>query len=108
LVLELHRLNSRRQCLARAFLNVGVGAHSSWLATNKSPAIADRASQIPPPGDEAMKTFLSRFSKKQSGVTLDEYALIAALVWVAIMIGVQVVSAGTPSGTVKTDQSKLH
>jgi Flp pilus assembly pilin Flp len=55
-----------------------------------------------------MKTFLSRFSKRQSGVTLDEYALIAALVWVAIMIGVQVVSAGTPSGAVKTDQSKLH
>jgi Flp pilus assembly pilin Flp len=62
----------------------------------------------PPPGDEAMKTFLSRFSKKQSGVTLDEYALIAALVWVAIMIGVQVVSAGTPSGAIKIDQSKLH
>jgi Flp pilus assembly pilin Flp len=62
----------------------------------------------PPPGDEAMKTFLSRSSKKQSGVTLDEYALIAALVWVAIMIGVQVVSAGTPSDAAKTDQSKLH
>ncbi len=55
-----------------------------------------------------MKTFLSRSSKKQSGVTLDEYALIAALVWVAIMIGVQVVSAGTPSDAAKTDQSKLH
>ena len=27
-----------------------------------------------------MKTFLSRFSQKQSGVTLDEYALIAALI----------------------------
>ena len=106
--LELHRLSSRRQYLARAFLNVGVAAHASWLATNKSPAIADRASQIPPPGDETMKTFLSRFSKKQSGITLDEYALIAALVWVAIMIGVQFVSASTPSGAVKIDQSKLH
>ena len=66
------------------------------------------ASHIPPPGDEVMKAFLSRFSKKQSGVTLDEYALIAALVWIALMIGVQVVSAGTPSGAVKADQSKLH
>jgi len=55
-----------------------------------------------------MKTIISLFSKNKSGVTIDEYALIAALVWVAIMIGVQVVSAGTPSGTVKTDQSKLH
>jgi Flp pilus assembly pilin Flp len=55
-----------------------------------------------------MKTFLSRFSNKQSGVTLDEYALIAALVWVTIMIGVQVVNASTPSGAVKIGQSKLH
>ena len=55
-----------------------------------------------------MKTFLSRFSKKQSGVTLDEYALIAALVWIAVMIGVQAVNASTPSGAVKSDQSKLH
>ena len=29
-------------------------------------------------------------------------------VWIALMIGVQVVSAGTPSGAVKADQSKLH
>lgn len=55
-----------------------------------------------------MKAILSLFSKNKSGVTLDEYALIAALVWVAIMIGVQVVSAGTLTGAVKTDQSKLH
>jgi Flp pilus assembly pilin Flp len=55
-----------------------------------------------------MKTILSLFSKNKSGVTIDEYALIAALVWVAIMIGVQVVNASTPSGAVKIDQSELH
>ncbi len=48
-----------------------------------------------------MKTFLSRFSKNKSGVTLNEYVLVAALVWVAILIGVQVASAGKPSSAVK-------
>ena len=55
-----------------------------------------------------MKSIISLFSKNKSGVTIDEYALIAALVWVAIMIGVQVVSASTPLGAVKVEQSKLH
>jgi Flp pilus assembly pilin Flp len=55
-----------------------------------------------------MKTFLSRFSKNKTGVTLDEYVLVAALVWVAILIGVQVVSADTPSSAVRIDQSKIH
>jgi Flp pilus assembly pilin Flp len=54
-----------------------------------------------------MKTFLSRL-KHKSGVTIDEYLLIAAIIWVAITIGVQVVTAGTPSGALKIDQSKLH
>ena len=55
-----------------------------------------------------MKTFLSRFLQKQSGVTIDEYALIAALICVAIMIGAQSLSAGKPSGEFKLAQQDFR
>jgi Flp pilus assembly pilin Flp len=55
-----------------------------------------------------MKTFPSRFPKNKSSVTVDEYLLVAALVWVAVMLGVQVVSAATPSHALKIDQRGPH
>jgi Flp pilus assembly pilin Flp len=42
-------------------------------------------------GEEAMKTFLSRFLKTGSGITAVEYDLIAAVIWVALMAGFQTV-----------------
>ncbi len=53
-----------------------------------------------------MKTFPSRFSKHKSGVTLDECLLIAALVWIAIVVGVQFIRAGKPQGNFNVAQSE--
>ncbi len=52
-----------------------------------------------------MKAFFTHFLKNKSGVTVDEYLLIVAIIWVAITIGVQVVTAGAPSDTLKTDKA---
>lgn len=51
-----------------------------------------------PSGEEAMKTFLSRFVKNKSGVTVDEYFLIAALIWIVVTIALQVIRANKPWG----------
>jgi Flp pilus assembly pilin Flp len=59
-------------------------------------------------GRQPMKTFLSRFSKNKSGVTIGEYVLIAALIWVVIMIGVRVISAGKSSGGFNIAQRELR
>jgi len=45
-----------------------------------------------------MKVFLPRFQKRKSGITFDEYILLAALVWVAIVVGVQVIRGAKSQG----------
>jgi len=55
-----------------------------------------------------MKTFPSRFSKHKSGVTLEECLLIAALIWLAIVVGVQFIIAGKPPGNFNAAQSETR
>ncbi len=45
-----------------------------------------------------MKTFLSRFVKNKSGVTVEEYFLIAALIWIVVTIALQILRANKTWG----------